>query len=120
MAARGVVGAHPKGGGTVRVPQANNNKQTGKPGNGGGKQSGGDNPIRVIIDSLISIKEGLKKGEVSIVSSALAIEEVIARVSQYGSMRIEGKEGVEGRLNRIEQLLKGKGLLTHTERVPGP
>ncbi len=114
-----MVGAHPKGGGTARVPQTNNNKQTGQPGNGGGKQSGGDNPIRVIIDSLTSIKEGLKKGEVSIVSSALAIEEVIARVSQYGRMRIEGKEGVEERLDRIEQLLKGKGLSTHTERVPG-
>jgi hypothetical protein len=37
MAARGVVGAHLKGGGTARVPQVNSNKQTGEPGNGGGK-----------------------------------------------------------------------------------
>jgi hypothetical protein len=121
MAARGVVGAHLKGGGTARVPQANSNKQTGEPGNGGGKQSDRDSPIRAIIDSLTSIKEGLKKGEVSIVSSTLAIEEVIARVSQYRRMQIDGKEGVEGRLDRIEQLLlKGTGLPTHAERALGP
>jgi hypothetical protein len=37
MAARGVVGAYLKGGGTARVPQVNSNKQTEEPENEGGK-----------------------------------------------------------------------------------
>jgi hypothetical protein len=81
MAARVVAGALSKGGGVARGTRVTNNGQPGEPGDRGEKKNNGDGPIRAIIESLTSIKEGLKKGEVSGVKSAATIDEVIARVS---------------------------------------